>query len=128
RAGLSGPTLHTQVSGERLPMRVNFAQEYRQRTDDDLQRLAEQFDQLVPEAQQALRDEMRSRDLRDCLETARTVEAEAQSAASGPQYLVVTSSNEMPGWLEVIVPRQDLRFPETCPCGKMADTTSSIGT
>lgn len=117
-----------------MTIRVDPREHYRHCSDDELQRLAEGYDQLMPEAQQALLSEMQARGMSKGVETAHAVEAqvaEAEARATRlPDYFAITAAPQpLEGWFQVITPRQNLRFPNSCPgCGKPAQTTCSIGT
>lgn len=115
-----------------MAIRVDVSERYKQCSDVELQRLAEGINDLVSEAQQALITEMRARGIQHGVQTAHEVkaraEAEAIAAVRGPDYFIVTEAGQhMPGWFQVITPRQDLRFPDICPvCGKAADTVYPV--
>ena len=117
-----------------MTIRVDPREHYRHCSDDELQRLAEGYDQLMPEAQQALLSEMQARGMSKGVETAHAVEAqvaEAEARATRlPDYFAISAAPQpLEGWFQVITPRQNLRFPNSCPgCGKPAQTTCSIGT
>lgn len=115
-----------------MTIRVDVSERYRHCSDIELQGLAEGFNDLVAEAQQALITELRARGMHDgvqaILELEARAEAEAIAAVRGPDYFSVTEADQrMPGWFQVITPRQNLRFPDTCPvCGKAAETTCPV--
>ncbi len=117
-----------------MTIRVDPREHYRHCSDDELQRLAEGYDQLMPEAQQALLSEMQARGMGKGVETAHAVEtqvAEAEALATRlPDYFVIAAAPKpLEGWFQVITPRQNLRFPDSCPgWGKPAQTTCGIGT
>jgi len=106
-----------------MSIRVSLQEQYQRASDDELRRLAEDYNDLMPDAQQALFAELQARGLRGHIDTARSVEAEAALRAAGPKYFVVTDAGEkMPGSFQVLAPRGPLRFPDSCPgCGKPAD-------
>jgi hypothetical protein len=117
-----------------MGIRVNPQQQYQSVSDSELLHLAEEYDHLVPEAQEALLAELQRRGLTEGVKTAKSVEADAAAAtaaaAAGPNYLTVTeASGRMAGSFQVIAPRTPvLRFPRFCPrCGKPADKTLGIG-
>ena len=106
-----------------MSIRVSLQEQYQRASDDELRRLAEDYNDLMPDAQQALFAELQSRGLRGHIDTARSVEAEAAARAAGPKYFVIADAGEkMPGSFQVLAPRGSLRFPDSCPrCGKPAD-------
>ncbi|HSY91027.1 MAG TPA: hypothetical protein VK812_06610 [Candidatus Binatus sp.] len=106
-----------------MSIRVSLQEQYQHASDEELRRLAEDYNDLMPDAQQALFAELQSRGLRQHIDTARSVEAEAAIRAAGPNYFVIADAGEkMPGSFQVLVPRGPLRFPASCPgCGNPAD-------
>jgi hypothetical protein len=117
--------------GPRIPkmsIRVSLQEQYQRASDDELRRLAEDYDDLMPDAQQALFAELQARGLREHIDTARTVEAEAAARAAGPNYFAIADAGEkMPGCFKVLAPRGLLQFPDSCPrCGKPADKKCAI--
>jgi len=115
-----------------MAIRVDVHDRYKHCSDAELRKLAEGYNDLTLEAQQALLSELNARGLRDGVETAHQVhvkaEAEAIAAACGPDYFVVTEADErMPGWFQVITPHSDLFFPHFCPgCGSATDATFPV--
>jgi len=111
-----------------MSIRVGLQQQYQRASDDELRRLAEDYNDLMPDAQQALFAELQARGLREHIDTARSVEAEAAARAAGPKYFVIADAGEkMPGSFQVLAPRGSLRFPDSCPrCGKPADKNCPV--
>jgi len=106
-----------------VSIRVSLQEQYQRASDDELRLLAEDYNDLMPDAQQALFAELETRGLRGHIDTARSVEAEAAVRAAGPKYFVIADAGEkMPGSFQVLAPRGPLRFPDSCPrCGQPAD-------
>jgi hypothetical protein len=117
-----------------MGIRVSLQEQYQRASDDDLRRLAEDYNDLMPDAQQALFAELHARGLRAHIDTARSVEADAATraaarAASLTYFVIVDAGEKMPGCFQVLAPRGPLRFPDSCPrCGNPADKKCAIGT
>jgi len=115
-----------------MSIRLSLQEQYQRASDDELQRLAADYNDLMPEAQKVLFAELRARGLQDHIQTARSVEAEAlareAARAAGPRYFVIADAGEkMPGCFQVLAPRGPLQFPDSCPrCGKPADKKCGI--
>ena len=111
-----------------MSMGVSLQEQYQRASDDELRLLAEDYNDLMPDAQQALFAELQARGLRGHIDTARSVEAEAAVRAAGPKYFVIADAGEkMPGCFQVLAPRGPLRFPDSCPrCGQPVDKKSPV--
>lgn len=110
-----------------MGIRVSLQEQYQRASDDELRRLAEDYNDLMPDAQQALFAQLQARGLREHIDTARSVVAEAAAkaaarAASLTYFVIVDAGEKMPGCFQVLAPRGPLRFPDSCPrCGNPAD-------
>jgi len=115
-----------------MSIRVSLQDQYQRASEDELQRLAADFNDLMPDAQKALFAELQVRGLQAHIQTARAVEAEAAAhetaRAARLRYFVIADADEkMPGCFQVLAPRGPLRFPDSCPrCGKPADKKCGI--